>query len=86
MNQRDWDSNPGHAVESCSMGANNAAVCFHTQQHSKDVAARWKSAAAAMWSVSVDGCDHSHSGHHHVLWRVRENASWTVPTREREER
>ena len=51
--QHAWGSNPSHAVESCSSGANNAATRCHSQQHAMDGAASWKSAAAAIWSVAA---------------------------------
>ena len=79
-------SNPGHAMESCSAVANNArhVTTVNSTQRTSQRAGRalWQPLGA--WLLK--GCDSSHSGHHHVLWRVRENASWTVPTREERDR
>ena len=51
--QHAWGSNPGHAVESCSAGANNATAHCQSQQHAKGAAASWMSAAAAIWSEAA---------------------------------
>ena len=79
---------------SCSLGRwaqilTTSPHCHHRQhvkvQRTAQRAGRARRRPSGAWLLACSG---SHSGHYHanVLWRVRENASWTVPTRERRER